>query len=239
MPIKRLFNFGAMQVEFTTDNADKKEALLQHALELFAEHGFDGTSVRMIADKAGMNVAMISYYFGSKEKMFEEMVILKTAHMRETLDSLLTNDKMDAWAKFQVLIDNYVDKLVSSKAHFHRIMMRELSLQKRETISKIIEERLMYNMKAVRQLMAEGVKEKVFRKEIDFGFIMSTMIGAITHTCSYTSLVERFKKAEGNNVKVTPESTKKWLKENMREMLGGYMLEQGYHAKALKKKKQK
>ena len=44
---------------------------MEAAEELFAEKGFSGTSVRDIADAADVNVAMISYYFGSKEKMLE------------------------------------------------------------------------------------------------------------------------------------------------------------------------
>ncbi|MES1161400.1 MAG: TetR family transcriptional regulator, partial [Bacteroidota bacterium] len=49
--------------------SDKREHILIVAEELFGENGFDGTSVRDIAHKAGVNLAMISYYFGSKEKL--------------------------------------------------------------------------------------------------------------------------------------------------------------------------
>jgi AcrR family transcriptional regulator len=54
-------------MEFT----DKQIQIIDIAERLFAERGFDGTSVRDIADEAGINVAMISYYFGSKEKLME------------------------------------------------------------------------------------------------------------------------------------------------------------------------
>ncbi len=48
------------------------------AEKLFAVNGFDGTSVRDIAQEAGVNVAMISYYFGSKEKLMEAVFEQKT-----------------------------------------------------------------------------------------------------------------------------------------------------------------
>ena len=48
---------------------DKKEQILEVAEELFAEYGFEGTSVRELAKKAKVNVAMISNYFGSKEQL--------------------------------------------------------------------------------------------------------------------------------------------------------------------------
>ena len=49
--------------------SDKQKKILDVAEELIATKGFDATSVRDICSKAGINVAMISYYFGSKEKM--------------------------------------------------------------------------------------------------------------------------------------------------------------------------
>jgi AcrR family transcriptional regulator len=45
---------------------DKKTHIIETAIELFAEKGFEGTSIRDLATKADVNVAMINYYFGSK-----------------------------------------------------------------------------------------------------------------------------------------------------------------------------
>lgn len=48
---------------------DVKRRILLAAKKLFAKQGFDGTSVRQICDEASANVALISYYFGGKEKV--------------------------------------------------------------------------------------------------------------------------------------------------------------------------
>jgi AcrR family transcriptional regulator len=50
---------------------DTVEALTQAAIHLFAEHGFDGTSVKQIADRAGVNVSLVSYHFGGKEGLLK------------------------------------------------------------------------------------------------------------------------------------------------------------------------
>lgn len=47
----------------------KKNKLLESGKKLFAQQGFDKTSIREIAMDAGVNSAMISYHFGSKENM--------------------------------------------------------------------------------------------------------------------------------------------------------------------------
>ena len=44
--------------------------LIQAALELFAEHGYAGASVRDIAQKAQQNIGAISYYFGDKKGLY-------------------------------------------------------------------------------------------------------------------------------------------------------------------------
>jgi len=48
--------------------------ILGIALEQFSTHGFDAVSLRDIADTAGVNHAMIRYYFGSKENLWRESV---------------------------------------------------------------------------------------------------------------------------------------------------------------------
>ena len=60
-----------------TEFNEKQLEILQVAEQLFAEEGFDGTSVRDIAKKANVNIAMISYYFGSKEKNGVNQIIAK------------------------------------------------------------------------------------------------------------------------------------------------------------------
>ena len=49
---------------------DSRQRLLQAALRCFANHGFEKTSTRMIAEAAGANVAAIRYYFGDKAGLY-------------------------------------------------------------------------------------------------------------------------------------------------------------------------
>ena len=51
-----------------------RDALIQAATELFAERGFDGTRVDQIAESAGVNKAMISYHFGGKKSLYNEIL---------------------------------------------------------------------------------------------------------------------------------------------------------------------
>src|SRR5262245_23644582 len=56
--------------------ADKtRERILEAAGELFAERGFEGTTVRDICQAAGANVAAVNYYFRDKERLYTEAVV--------------------------------------------------------------------------------------------------------------------------------------------------------------------
>jgi AcrR family transcriptional regulator len=64
-----------------TGKSDARAQLILRARELFTSMPYDKVSTRLIAEKAGVNSAMIRYYFGNKEGLFETMV-------RETMDPL-------------------------------------------------------------------------------------------------------------------------------------------------------
>lgn len=63
---------------------EKQTKILTIAEELIIEKGFEKTSVRDICAKANINVAMISYYFGSKEKMLAYLYQYRVQKARET-----------------------------------------------------------------------------------------------------------------------------------------------------------
>ena len=63
---------------------DKQIKILEAAEELIAEKGFEETTVRNICQKANINVAMISYYFGSKEKMLTYLYQYRVQRAKET-----------------------------------------------------------------------------------------------------------------------------------------------------------
>lgn len=52
-----------------------RDAILKAAISQFAEHGFEGTTLRSITDLAGVDVAMVSHFFGNKQGLFDEAVL--------------------------------------------------------------------------------------------------------------------------------------------------------------------
>ncbi len=71
----RGWNWGrGYWAEVMVEPRETKRALIAAAGELFAEHGYEGTSIRAIAERVNANTASINYHFGSKEKLYTEVL---------------------------------------------------------------------------------------------------------------------------------------------------------------------
>jgi len=69
--IKRLFYNYSMKF---LDENNSKERILFAAVKLFAQKGFDAASTREICKEAGVNLCMISYYFGGKQELYNAII---------------------------------------------------------------------------------------------------------------------------------------------------------------------
>ncbi|MEE4237300.1 MAG: TetR/AcrR family transcriptional regulator [Anderseniella sp.] len=65
-------------------NIPKRDRILDAAEELFAEHGYDGVTLRRIATAAGVDVALASYHFGKKLDLFQAVFQRRAATLNES-----------------------------------------------------------------------------------------------------------------------------------------------------------
>ena len=161
--------------------SSKQSQLLETAETLFSQKGFDGTSVRDIAEAAGINTAMISYYFGSKEKLMEEIFERKSLNIREKVDMLLKEDRLDPLEKMYCLVDEYVDRIMERK-RFHRILLCEQIINQNPSIIQMMEKMKIRNSECINDLIRLGQKKGMFRKNIDIPMLTNTLVGTVSHT---------------------------------------------------------
>ena len=79
---------------------DVRAEILTHATRLFAEQGYDGTSVQEIADAVGIRKPSLLYHFKSKDELRENVIAEMLAHWNAVLPGLLlkasTEERFDA-----------------------------------------------------------------------------------------------------------------------------------------------
>lgn len=196
------------------DYNDKQIAIINTAERLFSVTGFDGTSVRDIAHEAGINVAMISYYFGSKEKLMEAVFEQRTNKIRLKVESLLQDNMLTNMERMNVLIDDYVDKFISQQ-EFHKIMMREQLIEKDTPIAGFIYELKKRNLESIKKLIDEGVASGEFRNDVDIVLMMTTMVG----TASQMITSQRFYKQVNNLEDMEETEFKKLIHQKLSKHL--------------------
>ncbi len=192
--IKQTFSF-ALSIFFMIDFNEKQLQIIETAERLFSLKGFDGTSVRDIAEVAGINVAMISYYFGSKEKLMEAIFEVKIGRVQMRVEALLHDKKLTPMQKVNILIDEHIERVMQSQ-QFYRIMVCEQVSNTNSSILQKVKQLKVRNAELITELIKEGQQQGVFRKKVDVVMMLNTMIGTVWQSIVSKEHYKAFTKSE-------------------------------------------
>jgi AcrR family transcriptional regulator len=95
-------------METKKDNTEEK--ILEAAKNVFVSKGMEGARMQEIADKAGINKALLHYYFRTKERLFEAILSEIIQFAFPKLSGILQSDK-NIVTKIEEVVDAYVDLL--------------------------------------------------------------------------------------------------------------------------------
>ena len=95
-----------------SESMTTEEKIVAAAYKLFTQKGYAATKTRDIAVEAGINVALLNYYFRSKEKLFD--IILESNIKQFILNiGVITDDRHTTLSKkFELFVASYVDMLI-------------------------------------------------------------------------------------------------------------------------------
>ncbi len=104
---------------------DTRERILRAALEGFSEKGFDGATTRDIAERAGVPLGLLQYYFGGKPKLWRAAVDRAFAELRGGLEAILVDPSpTDEVERLRLLVRGHVH-FVARNPEFVRLMHDE------------------------------------------------------------------------------------------------------------------
>lgn len=95
-------------------NLSTEEKFKDAARIVFTKKGFAATKTRDIAEEAGLNLALLNYYFRSKEKLFEIVMTENLQRLFSSLAPTLNNETLSLAEKISVIADNYIDMLFAN-----------------------------------------------------------------------------------------------------------------------------
>jgi AcrR family transcriptional regulator len=155
-----------------------KERILKAAIELFASKGFDGTSVRNIAGKAGLSVPGMFHYFSSKEEVLYEII---TLFMDKAYNKIMEiyNADIDPIEKLSEICKFYVEQYAGHKHQLTILISERKSLIPEHRRICITKER--DYVKALKNLFKELAKRKLL-KPIDHSILAFIFFGMVHWT---------------------------------------------------------
>ena len=98
----------------TTTELSTEDKILLAASKVFTEKGFSGARTRDIAEEAGINLALLNYYFRTKEKLFEQVMKVKIVLLFGQIIPIVTNEKTSLDEKIDLASIKYFDILTKN-----------------------------------------------------------------------------------------------------------------------------
>ncbi len=157
----------------THDAQGAREAILNAAEEVFAEHGFDGARIDAIAAKAGYNKSLIFQYFGDKLGLYAQVVRRADAEMSGLQVDMMaamheggaavSADKLKGLLR--TFMCSYFDYLVSHP-RFTRILLWEMA-EGWQTMAKIFSQRDVDEMNQFKPFLDHVRKAGLLRSDFD------------------------------------------------------------------------
>jgi AcrR family transcriptional regulator len=117
---------------------NRKQNILMAAERLFARHGYHGVSIRDIAEEAGVQFALVGYYYGSKLQLYYQIFQERSGYINQRLEKLgQILQKPRSRQSLNEIIEAFVEPVLQLAAHsdgknFLRMISRGMSDQLEE-----------------------------------------------------------------------------------------------------------
>ncbi|MGQ7937539.1 TetR family transcriptional regulator [Paraburkholderia sp. D1E] len=152
----------------------KRERILQEAVPLFAEHGFQGVSIDTIAKQLNVTKPFIYTYFENKHALLEAIYERAVESLLDGVDQVFAADR-PAPEQLKALVEYYVLENLKS-ANLTSIFLTEEKHLSEESQKRVREKHHLFDNKLTK-LLKKGVKEGVF--QIDDPVLVSFAISGM------------------------------------------------------------
>ena len=102
------------KIKTTEDACTAEQKIKQAARKHFTQKGFSATRTRDIAEEAGINLALLNYYFRSKQKLYDIIMDENMACFKAGLSDLFANPDLGVHAKLEKIAHYYIDEFLAN-----------------------------------------------------------------------------------------------------------------------------
>ncbi len=145
-------------VDNKNKNESTEERILEAARQVFQTKGLQGARMQEIADKAGINKAMLHYYYRSKELLFEAVFEEATNRIFPKIVELL-NTEYQLFEKIEYFVEYYLTFLLENK-YMPAFVLNELN-QNPERLVKLMSKRGIFKQDKFIKQINNAIKDKI------------------------------------------------------------------------------
>jgi len=152
-----------------------EEKLKEAARRVFTQKGYAATKVRDIAAEANINLALVNYYFRSKEKLFELIMTETIQKLFEKIRPIIYDETTTIAAKMESIVDHYLELLIENP-DFPLFIVNELMSGSKRLPIMTDNGKMFFKSHFVKQLTALHTEGKIKFHPVN---VMMNMIGLI------------------------------------------------------------
>lgn len=174
------------QVASSPENT--KEALIQAGTRLFATVGYDGTTVKDISERAGVNISLVSYHFQGKEGLYRAVIEQFGSSRLSVSERILIPPS--SVEEFKVRLNMFVAEVfhdMTDNPDFCSIVQREID-SGLPVAKDIFANTFLKIFERLHQFLVSAKKEKIIRADVDPLIAASNLHGSIIHMCKMDHL---------------------------------------------------
>src|SRR6202140_1889996 len=168
-----------------------RAAIRQAAARVFAEHGIAGARTDAIAREAGVNKALLYYYFRDKEKLYGAVLDSAFSGMKANVFQVLDSD-LPPREKIMAYVGAYFDFIASNQI-YPKLMQREM-MRAREGesvhINRLVKTYFQPIYRRVGELLHKGIAEGEFR-QVDPAHFIPSIVAMIVFYFSSAPVMQR------------------------------------------------
>lgn len=135
--------------------------ILEQATRLFAERGFNGTSLQDVADATGLKRSALYYYFKSKDELLDRLIVEATIGPARDLTEIAARSSLNAAARLHAMARHIVVWTIGNRDRFLLLVKSESDLS--PASAKKFSEGRRVALDAVRSVIEEGIAAGQFR----------------------------------------------------------------------------
>ncbi|MBI1782751.1 MAG: TetR/AcrR family transcriptional regulator [Sphingobacteriales bacterium] len=187
-------------------DASAEERILLAARKVFMTKGMTGARMQDIADEAGINKAMLHYYFRDKDKLFETIFLEEAKKFFPKINSIFNADT-PLFEKFEQFVEEYIDEMLLNP-YLPWFVMNELNRDPDQFINKIWGKENLPNPSGFLAQMEKEIKKGTIKRIAPVHLLMN-LLGMTIFPFIARPMMQRVMRIEDKQFSAAMEQRKK------------------------------